>query len=173
MIVSIDPGVNAMGVARWGSAAWRDKAVHLPMSATVFTANKKREWDDRIAHLLYEMEGWLSFKPGIGIEEVYCEMPVLFAGSVGHAAARRGDLTHLGFAVGAIAHWAWSIHARFYPVLVNDWIGQLPSEIKYNRIRNTLLAASAKKTVDKLLGPKPSHHWDAIGVGLYKQGKWR
>ena len=58
------------------------------------------------------------------------------------------------------------------PVPVNEWIGQLPKPVMHRRVRSTLERCADAEEVEALMG-KPSHHWDAVGVGLFVQGYFK
>jgi hypothetical protein len=171
MNLTVDPGVNAMGFAHWDDRTWARATIALPTAAYVIEpATAHPEWYRRIADIVEQLDARVA---GHLVNGVWCEMPILFRGAVGHAAAARGDLCHLAFAVGTIARWAACRQADFFPVPVNEWIGQLPKEVMHRRVRNFLLNDHTPSAVDRLLGSEPSHHWDAIGVGLHAQDFWK
>lgn len=101
------------------------------------------------------------------ITEVACEMPQFFLNQRGFDTASRGDLTEMCFCVGRVAGAAEHVlGADFRPIPVVKWKGQLPKAVVVKRI---------SKLVDtSLLSPqsKPSHDWDACGIGLFVKGKF-
>lgn len=177
MILTIDPGINAMGVACWDKQYF-GTIPKLPMWAASFELTKDvkegEPWDQRIEYLVDTLRKHLK-QIGWATTGIWCEMPVLFAGAGGHAAARRGDLTHLAFAVGRLCGFAAELKADYFKTVeVQEWIGQLPKDLTHKRVRDCLNVIDTDSArVDYILGKKASHHWDAIGLGLYAQGMWR
>lgn len=168
MILSVDPGVNEAGFAVWAEKAWYERSrPALPVQAFVLRCRTdEKAFYERVEDILDQLDVRLR---GVKITRLYTEFPVLFGGAVGQAVARRGDLTHLAFSVGMIAEWARGQSARFICYPVYEWIGQLPKDVMHTRVRNTLLRYYRPREVDSVL-QRPSHHWDAVGIGLYAQG---
>ncbi len=166
MILTVDPGINAAGFAFWDEAEFKTRC--LPAHVFTLKAELGGEWHDRLQDLLKKLDTWMDKRLTRPPTAVFCEMPVLFAGSVGHAVARRGGLTELAAAAGAFM----TVGKYGYPVPVNEWIGQLPKEVMHRRVRSTLEMAASASEVQSLMG-SPTHHWDAVGVGLYVQGYFK
>lgn len=170
MILTVDPGVNAAGFALWyGPPHWATTEIHLPAMAFVLRAAAGLDdWTLRIADIMEQLDAILA---GHLVTAVWSEFPILFGGAGGHAASRRGDTYHLAAAVGSIGEWARQRQATFHAVDVNAWIGQLPKPVMQSRVEQLLLRHNRPQSVKRLL-QEPSHHWDAIGVGLHAQGFW-
>jgi hypothetical protein len=168
MILSVDPGVNEAGFALWVEQAWYERSRPALPGETFVLKRRSRDttFYRRVEGILNQLDVRLR---GIEITGLYTEFPIMFSGAVGYAVARRGDLTHLAFAVGMFAEWARGRVARFICYPVNEWIGQLPKDVMHQRVRSILLRYYRPRDVDSVL-QRPSHHWDAVGIGLYAQG---
>lgn len=166
-ILTIDPGVRTMGYVLWHANGehWRENLEKKP--AEIYKANEnelfkgdRQVWNKQIAELMVWLEKeTVDYK----LKEVICEMPKFFIGPAGDAAARRGDLTHMAFCVGSVGQFAKQRDAKFFPVEVDKWKGQLPKLVVCQRIINRLPSAYSK------LSSRRGHDWDAAGLGLYCQ----
>lgn len=99
--------------------------------------------------------------------KVVVEFPRLFGGAAGHMVAARGDLGKLYYMCGAIAGaLAERVpQARVELVDVNHWKGTMPKEVCWRLVRKELLSRKSP-----LAQGKPSHDWDAIGLGMWALG---
>jgi len=167
-MLSIDPGTQSMGWAFWDTGS-RDLACRPPDATGLIIPWRdphNTDWWDRAV----EQANGLLYKIPIPAKrlDVYCEMPVFFAGTVGGmAAAGTGSLQKLCFQVGCVAQAVrgLSCFRHFYPVLVNEWKGQLPKEVVIQRIKK-LLGEKACKDYRKDM-------WDAVGIGLWARGVFK
>ena len=161
---SVDPGVNALGWAAWRVDEWGDCAAPAECGV-IKVRGLSRPWDQKLNDLMHDYRRLvhMRFYPWI----TFVEWPEFRSGNaVGNAAAARGDLGHLCFAVGRHAEMvvAGSLLCAFEPVSVSKWKGQLTKKAVMHRI--------AKKIGTQSQAGKPiaSHAWDAVGVGLYAKG---
>lgn len=169
MLLSVDPGVKTMGYALLQSFKGNEylkprikiaKAGHLTLPK-----DDKRPFDLQVASLiewLYD-EVYIEFEGDI--TTVACEMPQFFNTRRGFDTAAGGDLTEMSYCVGCVSGFAdYKLGAKFIPVPVTKWKGQLPKPVVIQRIK-TLVDVSK-------LSPKGSHDWDACGIGLFVKGKF-
>jgi hypothetical protein len=91
--------------------------------------------------------------------EIVSEYPAWHGGALGW---QRGDLQKLVFLVGVFA--GYFSRCKFTPVTPNEWKGQLPKDVVIRRLQ-------------KRFGPGATQEWskdvwDAVGIGLWKLGKF-
>lgn len=169
IIIAVDPGVAACGICVWmreDFVATGDSREKLPALAEVLKPRPGlRAASDRTQDLLQQIHHMCVRTREWSIAKICCEIPVLFAGAKGHAAARNGDLTDLAFFAGALAQYAWQQNAKFEGVTVPTWKGQLPKTVVHQRIVNLL-----GNRAYSVLSAGRSHDWDACGIGLHIMG---
>lgn len=161
-VLTIDPGVRALGVCLWKFRNWKDKTVP-PIKAAIFKSDRE-EWHEAIADLLSQLSKWTA---GKYVRELHTELPILFSGGKGYASAAGGDLVNLAASVGALVHWCSVRDVEFHPYRVGEWNGQLKKEEIHRRIRKAgfhLNLSKEKKTLSA------NHDWDACGIGMYAKG---
>ena len=147
--LSIDPGVE-FGWALWKSETWHVR--EAPEDARVVIP-PPYEWQERVEY------GWNELLRAFhGVTDVYCEWPMYF-GAASSAPSGTGDLLKLMFQVGGVARMTQELGARFHPIPVNDWKGQMPKSAVISRIKKRLPGAEYN-----------THAWDAVGIGLYAKG---
>lgn len=157
IILTVDSGVRAMGVCAWETRTWFDRTIG-PIDAQVFRSHQ-RDWWKAVSDIIRQIDRqYVKFR----IAHVYAEEPHLFAGGKGYAAAASGDLIHLASSVGSLAEFAAKRRAKFSPVLVRDWVGNLPKKVVRQRI--------IKAFFDIRLSKNQSHDWDACGIGMFLKG---
>ena len=156
MIVSVDPGIE-MGWAAWEDGNFKCSAGGPPDYAGVLIPCVSWNWRARVHWLRVEFRKLLK---DLRCDSIHCEQPEFFDSTVGHTAARRGDLVKLILVTGILVGQVSSF--KLYPV--REWKGQLPKSVVNRRI-------------EEIVGHKDraginfkSHAWDAVGVGLYAQG---
>lgn len=167
--MAIDPGLNSMGWAYWSPARVANKEIiSIPTRTGLIKAPRKLELAPRalwIARQLDKEFNTLGDKiqgkiaPHSEVDFV-SEFPAWHGIQLGWAA---GDLQRLVFLVGVLAGYFESAHS-FTPVTPNDWKGQLPKSVVTHRLI-------------KRFGPGATQEWekdvwDAVGIGLWKMGKF-
>jgi hypothetical protein len=161
MLLAVDPGVKTMGYVVLNSQIKIVKAGAISLGS-----DDKRPFHLLVGNLLEWL--WDEIQPEPEIEEVTevaCEMPQFFHTRRGHDTAAGGDLTEMSYCVGRVAGFADHVlGAKFIPVPVVKWKGQLPKGVVISRLK-------AKIDTSKLT-PKGSHDWDACGIGLFVKGKF-
>lgn len=157
-VICIDGAVES-GWAAWTAAFWEAK---LPPGVVgVVIPTKNAQWKERVSECAWKLAGIVSnLKP----TQIYLEYPAYFADR-GEGAAGSGALVKLAFAVGAIFQEVRRLGAVVDLVPVAEWKGQLNKEVIKHRIQKRL-----GTDVCERLGIK-THAWDAVGIGLYKQGR--
>ena len=144
MMFTIDPGISGTGWALW------DDEGKLKFSG-VITPPARFKWEDKCQIVIKQlMTKWR------GAREVYVEFPAMMGGGRGVVTASSGALVKLTILVGMIMN---EFSAK--PITVASWKGQLPKEIVEKRVKELLPKCKAK-----------SHAIDAIGIGLYIQGRF-
>lgn len=155
--LSVDPGLSGTGWAFWRESEW-SKCV--PPEATGVEHAGGDEWHVRTFRIVNAVCSRVS---AFEVSHVYIEWAQFYDDPGGHMAAARGDLNKLVFITAALASALhFDIGAKFVPVPVREWKGQLPKRVCNHRIKELLgeQACSNFKT----------HAWDAVGVGLFKKG---
>lgn len=145
--ISIDPGLNGTGYAIW-SSEWR------LISHGVLTSSEIDFQVKGYALVASLEELTQKWKCGSGC----IEFPKLFQSAGGLAVANSGALVKLSWFVGLVCG---QLSFPLELVEVNDWKGQLPKNVIERRIKRILPGCKAK-----------SHDWDAIGIGLFKAGRF-
>lgn len=151
--LAIDPGLQGTGWAVF-------YGVH-PMRCGVIRVRKPVDFHARSSEIARELAE-IAVESYIG--QVYIEYPSFFDSARGHMVARRGDLLKLCYLVGVISGRLGPTATELVPVA--QWKGQLPKEVVESRIRKTL-----GNSIVKRLGIR-THAWDAVGIGLYKHGRF-
>ncbi len=152
MKITIDPGTSGCGWARWDSL-WNllDYGIFIPATWKGKDINDLQLWQYKAEQVSEEMVRQCGTK----VTEIYIEYPSVFGGGV---AAQSGAVVKLACLVGMIlgkspANLQWLIP-------VQEWKGQMSKAMVEKRVKRIL--PNCKAT---------SHAIDAIGIGLYKQGK--
>jgi len=163
LIITIDPGIDALGWALWDKyRSSHFKKLTAPIDSGVCRTNSKLSWLAKTDVMASEVEDLLrpiSMGPDSGnCYHLACEMPKYMESKTGRVAARSDALVKLVFMVGRIAEVANNQGMQFIPVPVGQWNGQLPKKIMEAR-------------VTKRLGIKyREHEYDAVGIGLHLKG---
>lgn len=159
MLISVDPGVGGTGVARWldSGKLFDTHTLH---------ASKEGEWLYRAFAIVRAFEIILE-SPAFEINEVVLEGPVFMGGAGGHTVAASGDLCKLAMLAGMLARAAHREHpaANILLAAPADWKGQVSKEAAARRIRKIMGA-------DFPNGRISNHAIDAVGIGLWRQGKF-
>jgi len=152
-LLAIDPGLNSMGWALWD----RDNATDLPTRVGLLHAPRRLSLVNRSLFLATSLESETqSVKGGI---ELVSEYPAYHGRVKGWDS---GDLQKLVFLVGVLA--GYFCNSEFTPVTPGEWKGQLPKDVVIRRLQ-------------KRMGVKETAHfkkdiWDAVGIGLWKRGRF-
>lgn len=149
MYLSIDPGLAGTGWAVWNKTGRLKK--HGVLTPKASAVSKK-------AFLARELCNIAQVEK---VVEAWIEYPAKFGGVKGNMVANRGDLVKLAELVGYIEAALNMLDITVEPIPVMKWKGQLPKDIVIKRILRILPDCKAK-----------SHDWDAIGIGLYKLGRF-
>ncbi len=106
--------------------------------------------------------GKIAARRCAGIIAVCYEMPH----DIGHVASARGDVIKLSILCGALtAFFSASIKdCMIVPVRIIDWKGQMDKEMTAKRVIREM-------GWNEKHGDRQTHEYDAIGIGLYKQGR--
>jgi Holliday junction resolvasome RuvABC endonuclease subunit len=159
--LAVDPGLAGTGTAIWGEKPWKDSRALLPWSIGNLYSKSKGGFEIRSKSLVDQL---IDLMQQFEVTHVYCEMPEFFQSAAGVMVASAGDLQKLTFVVGCYASAAWNHGARFIPITPTEWKGQVPKDAVIRKIEHILPRIH---TIDP-----QSHSWDAIGIGLYAQGKY-
>jgi len=157
-LLSIDPGINGTG---W--ALWRNQT--LKKAGIIRVAKRGMDWREKSLEVAREVSVLVATHR---VAAVACEYPEYMQSQKGEMVARRGDLVKLAFLTGVIAGRCCPLDAAMVPV--HMWKGQLSKENVERRIRR-ILTREEGYDICGLLDLK-SHMWDAVGVGLFMQGRF-
>lgn len=150
-MLAIDPGLAGTGWAYFKGRKLKQCGVITPPSSL--------EWDQKIPYIVNALWDIATDYPD---KSVVCEMPQHMQSAGGQLSARAGSVIKLAMLVGAIR---MQFGENVELVTPQRWKGQLKKRIVEKRIRSKL-----PKTVARLR-PR-SHSWDAIGIGLWKLGRF-
>jgi len=158
LIITIDPGIDALGWAVWDD--YNSSFFHklkAPIDSGVCRTDKKLPWLAKTNDMAFEVSELFN-RHNKYCHQVACEMPKYMESAKGRVAARSDALVKLVFMVGRIAQLAELNGIQFIPVAVGEWNGQLPKKIM-------------KARVTKRLGIRyREHEYDAVGIGLHLKG---
>ena len=172
VLVAIDPGIKAIGVAFFThrTTAVEDEELPELLHCEVVTPSRGMGKHDAIVRV---MDMHKRIEDTLREEEWRCAAVAVeyaeYRGSaVGHAAVVRGDVGDLCMAAGVhIAslrqmygiHWSY---CRLVPV--SEWKGQLSKDVTTRRIHAVLGPRAINGA------PIESHGADAVGIGCHVQG---
>lgn len=181
-MLSVDPGVNALGLALWRWSAKRRKKLEPPVRAWVdqlpsSVLKNEPDWHVKMTRMLDIVHQSIiknCLQDRLRITALFIEWPEIRSGSVGHAAAVRGDVSALAYCCGAMCEMAVEramcemlmepFRVRSKLLAVSEWKGQLPKEVVNKRITR---AIGGK---DRSGNRFSTHAWDAVGIGLIGKG---
>lgn len=153
--LSVDPGLAGTGWALW------EEEGDLVGAGNVYSKEKEIEKQcvDLVSNLYDIIDNTVGMEK---IVHIYCEYPAVFGGVSGQMVAMKGDVVKLavfcGFLIG-------NLDKDFTYVPVNVWKGQLPKPVVVRRIKKIV-------SLHRLSKEPKSHTWDAIGIGLWAQGRF-
>ena len=152
-LVAIDPGLNSMGVAYWDTPS-----SIMPSRTFLIKAPHQKLFWDRALWICGKLENELTLYDGKGYDLV-CEYPSYHGSIRGWAT---GDLQRLVLLVGVLVGYFRA--ARWTLVTPRDWKGQLSKEVVIRRLQKRFGPGA---TIDW-----EKDVWDAVGIGLWKMGKF-
>lgn len=161
-LIAIDPGLQGTGVAVWHLGK-------LVEARVIDVPSKLRglPWTERAEFIATAIEQSLFARIGLQYRAaeftVVCEFMEGFGGAK-MMAWKTGDMQRTVYLIGLISGRIWP--ARFVPVNVGTWKGQLPKHIVEERLRRRMGPALVKKLDPQL------HAWDAIGIGMWARGEF-
>lgn len=163
-LLAVDPGVNC-GWAFWPEEKKYPVQCGVIKPHTNFQKMKNLLASDGEIDFFKKMHSTIHQLSKIVLElkpkYVVCEWPQSFTSVGGRAASGAGSIIKLAFGIGQVALLADACGAKFIPVPVAQWKGQLSKRIVIKRIKKTLTLAR----LDYL--EPDSHAWDALGIGLF------
>lgn len=156
IMVSVDPGVTGTGVA-----VWKNHTLYASLTLHSY----KEEWEERAFEIADQFFKEIEpYKPGI----VILEKPSFMAGVGGTMVARSGDLVKLCMLTGMLIHAARQTNCLVKLVLPTQWKGQLPKDVTKKRVLDIL------GINHQTMNLKHSDHaFDAVGIGLWQQGRFQ
>jgi hypothetical protein len=161
-VLTIDPGLTGTGLAVWDAGRWR-RELCLPISVQNLYGGNQRGYVERASHLA---DAVARIAEEGAAAEAYLEYPAIFSSSArGYAAAVRGDIVKLSYFVGVLSRALNERGTSTILVTVEVWKGQLSKPAVEARIRRLLPEIDSLKV--------KSHSWDAVGIGLWRQGHFR
>lgn len=166
--MSVDPGVVTAGVCLWEYKAFCDVRRHfrddIPPPEFALAVTYKGPETEYTKQIEEVFERILMFVDEREIMEVWCEEPMSFGSTKGHAATV--DVMHMMYFLGFLSRWTYEQGATFWNSSVMRWKGNLPKHVVNKRIMHKLNGMTG------VLSTTQSHDWDACGVGLYGQGRF-
>jgi len=157
--IFLDPGTKHTGGAVWEPETWKAPGPRPPDKTFLWT-QRKHDWQERAeeqAHNLNELLEQVRCRA-----TVHCELPAFFGTGGGEVVASSGALVKLSMLAGAFLATAALNDAKFEPIPVRDWKGQLPKNIVEQRIKEFLGETACRSYVKDV--------WDAVGIGLFVRG---
>jgi len=158
--LSVDPGVNGTGWAKWKNGNF--------VGYGTLHYKQTGEW------LLHAREIVVAFAELVRLHKamkLVIECPVFMRGYGGYTTASTGDLVKLTLLTGMLVE-SFFEHAPGEDVVLvepSKWKGQLPKDVCRKRVE-----AELKTSFDLLLKERiSSHAVDAIGIGLWAHGRFK
>lgn len=146
---SLDPGQNT-AIAYWQKG---------DLIGYSHYAGKGENWDEKVNSIVYQLDRALETTTPLSL---FFENPSYFGQGAGKVAAQSGSLVKLTTLVGVVRALCVRRGIETVPVGVNEWKGQMSKQAVQKRVENRL-----GKPVDEV-----DHIVDAIGIGLFVQGKF-
>jgi hypothetical protein len=157
-LMAIDPGLNSLGWAYWR----RTPSDSPPLRVGLIKAPRRMDLAPRALWVAKELQKELIIirKEYVHDVDFVSEYPEWMNIQLGWS---KGDLQKLVFLVGVLAGY-FNEARSFTPVKPNEWKGQLPKDVVIRRLT-------------KRFGPGATREWekdvwDAVGIGLWKMGKF-
>lgn len=152
-LISIDPGLGGTGVC-----CWRNGKVY---NATTLHGYNDH-WIDNAEAIMDQISDFISY------DRIpwFVEYPVFMSGAGGRMVAAAGDLGKLTFLTGMICGKILNYDQSLTLVRPFEWKGQLPKDVCERRIRSILGEDFPKNKLS-------NHAVDAIGIGLWAQGRFK
>lgn len=154
--ISIDPGVNEIGIASWSGTELAGAAL----------IKKNGDWLSLVRDATIWVLDWAMDVNIVVIEKPQVYRQHLLKGDP-------NDLISLAIVVGAIANdfkreWP-SVYVEM--LLPREWKGQTPKKVSVERTQCALTPRETRKV--ELPKAKSLHHnvWDAVGIGLHWTGR--
>ena len=167
--ITLDPGLHSTGYAvfegdtRWIEAGFNAEA---PVEAGLLQPDNDVFKENPLIRACNIGSKIFAIASGYGVNKAFVEFPILFQSSYGHMAAASGDMQKIAATAGCFAGVLWDL-CETAPVLVRTWKGQLPKKVVEKRIQK-ILGKEVCKTLDI-----QKDAWDAVGIGLWVQGKFK
>lgn len=147
MIVSVDPGLRACGVAYWTPSG-------LLVSAKLIESDYE---GPKLETAVWRMVNAVNFDDAFASAKLVAEIPQVYRGS--RLKGDPNDLISLALVVGGISGNA----LKYYRP--REWKGQVPKNVMISRIKSKLTREELKNV--RLPNKSLQHNvWDAIGIGL-------
>lgn len=155
-LVSIDPGSSGTGIAIWSESQANSVGWDL-----VFVEAKTfmTDYDYVVWLRLQLLNNIPSQAVAQGDVSAYIEQPCLMSSEKGLVAAKSGALVRLSIFAGLLAGVLMVGGIPVHWIPVNKWKGNLPKHITKDRVLSTTWVNAQKE--------KPSHYYDAIGIGMH------
>jgi len=154
--MTIDPGIGGTGIAIWSPNG------ECVRSETF--DSREKDWINASKHIsryFYQI-GPFKF--------IAFEMPSNFQTSTASiAAGKRGDILKLSILIGMIIKVTENATDLHVPILVQTWKGNAKKEMMNDRVKRVFNNDEDQKYY--LVEKMTTHALDAIGIGLYLQGK--
>ena len=169
IVMSVDPRVAALGYCVWKEEDFRGEGpVVLPVTAGIVQTpkNLKGSYVQQVDALMKEID---CIAQGCRVAGVWCEEPQFFGNLLGRAAVT--DVLHISFMCGSLSEWSRERGAEFHPAPVMQWKGNMSKHQVAQRIRNRY--SKTPHGLRRLMSPNTSHDWDALGIGLWGQGRFQ
>ena len=146
---SVDTGLNT-------GLAWWDNEILIGYS---LVETKGNNWDEQADSFVQKLDQIISICTPL---KVFYESPSYFGSGHGKVAAQTGALVKLSVIVGMLRATITRRGIDVQKIEVRDWKGQLTKEATKRRVEKRL-----EKQIEEV-----DHIIDAIGIGLYVQGKF-
>jgi hypothetical protein len=166
-LLAIDPGKNALGWAYFGAGGF------LVTAGVARSTKQDRDVASIARELMKQLRGGLS---GMGlVKAVVIEQMRVYPGP--QQKGDQNDLMDLSYISGGV-HMLSDVaeDAFLYLVPAREWKGQVPKNTMQERIERSLRDLEKSLVVATLQNvPEGIRHngWDAVGIGLWAQGRLR
>jgi len=163
-LISVDPGVGGTGWAVWKSSSVF-KTGNLINYGVIHSKDSSSNWMERAGSIVLQFNHVLDTYLLSEDKKVVLEFPNFMQGSGGRMVAARGDLVKLSVLTGMLMTCVLAHKAKIQIVSPVQWKGQLPKWVASSRVREILKDRIGNKKIS-------DHAMDAIGIGLWAEGKF-
>lgn len=167
VLISLDPGLHACGVA-----LWRDG--QLARCDLVKSPVLKGNDGEAMRSMVRAVAAWtmVNYTQVVSVDACVVEFPRIYQRVANKSKGDPNDLTPLaGIAIGVLVKLDPTTAVRVFP---SEWKGQMPEDATTSRVRSRLdlFEAQCLKNAEERAKSLAHNVVDAVGIGLWALGRF-